>query len=497
MKEEKEDNEEVEPIKQWEKAKPKKTPKNKKKIAIIIIVILLIIAVAGTGAFFYYQHKKETRSVGTTWGDTYFAYLKEAKQQKDFGEMEKYGLEPNMENTQLQFCQIEENEEPMMLMTYKKEDKSYVNAYHIGDDGKVVNVAYKEPSKVELLYNISLKQYIWYIHIEKNNEDLYKPLTTAKEEIEENKDTNTVAENATKNENDDKEESTTSKKDEDIKEEELTAEITIEKDETTSVETVDGDVLSIPKFDETFVKPEIQESQKTDIDFNKVDESELKDLVETTVQGYKPNEQIVTEEVKETVNEKVEQVEEKQEEMKEAEEEVKEKELEEAMKVTNENIQSKLGEHLKWFGAAYLGSTYGWETVYEYKEVNVKIPGEHPDAMVYELVGAKSKANMESKLAQYVSRSKFSKFKERADFMGDLKEYKGKVYWTNLGIGGGPYMKTNQAKVISSEDGITKVKLEEYSSLGEVLSAVITITFKYDEDTSKYLITDWSTKDMY
>ena len=474
--------------------------KKSKKPLIITIIVLVVLVLCALGGFFIWKYIKDNESVGTTWGDTYYAYLKEGTEQKDYASREKYGLQQNMSNVTLQFAEIEEDKAPAMIMNYEENDANYVNVYHINNENKVVNVSYKEPSKVELLYNIELKQYIWYVHVEKANEDLYMPIKVDEEKLTENAqnnlDDNVIGNTENYNNTTSGEEENTNSLGE-IVSTEMTADITIGKDAETTVEKLDGTTVTLPKFDETFVKPEIQESQKTDIDFNKVDESELKDLVETTVQGYKPNEQIITEEVKEAVNTKIEEVEQKQEEMKEAEEELKEKELEEEMKVTNENIQSKLGEHLKWFGAAYLGSTYGWGTVYEYKEVNVKIPGEHPDAMVYELVGAKSKANMESKLAQYVSRSKFPKFKERADFMGDLKEYKGKVYWTNLGIGGGPYMKTKEAKVISSKDGITKVKLEEYSSLGEVLSEVITITFKYNEDTSKYLITDWSVKSMY
>ena len=45
--------------------------------------------------------------------------------------------------------------------------------------------------------------------------------------------------------------------------------------------------------------------------------------------------------------------------------------------LTNENVQEKIGEHLKWFSAAYDGEIYGWPRIYTYKNVTdkVNIPG--------------------------------------------------------------------------------------------------------------------------
>ena len=79
--------------------------------------------------------------------------------------------------------------------------------------------------------------------------------------------------------------------------------------------------------------------------------------------------------------------------------------------LTNENVQEKIGEHLKWFSAAYDGDIFGWPRVYKYKNVTeeITIPGIERSsyAELYELEGAKSKENIRNELAKYVDSSKF------------------------------------------------------------------------------------------
>lgn len=73
--------------------------KNKKLIVAIVIIILLVVIAASVGGYFIFQNIENNKSVGTTWGDTYYAYLKEASTEQDLGEREKYGIQANMENT--------------------------------------------------------------------------------------------------------------------------------------------------------------------------------------------------------------------------------------------------------------------------------------------------------------------------------------------------------------------------------------------------------------
>lgn len=309
--------------------------KNRKLIVAIVILILIILIGGSVGGFFIFQNIEKNKSVGTTWGDTYYAYLKEASLEQDLGEREKYGFQANMENTTIQFCDVEENEVPAMVMTYTKDDVSYVNTYKISNDNKVINVAYKEPSTVEFLYNIELQQYIWYIHIQTGNQDSYKPISSGFEDLEtdnsvtENVTTNTNSSNVNTDANISNVTNAINVATDDVTKVEVTPEYTFEKDEVTTVETVDGETLSISKFDETFVKPETEGSQKVNFDINSMNEKVIKDAVTATVEGYRTEEQIVTDDVKSSVEDKVTEVKNKQEEIKTAQEEKAKKEEEE------------------------------------------------------------------------------------------------------------------------------------------------------------------------
>ena len=160
-------------------------------------------------------------------------------------------------------------------------------------------------------------------------------------------------------------------------------------------------------------------------------------------------------------------------------------------KIINENVQKELGEHMKWFSAAYLGTIYGWPSVYEYEDVTgtVVLPNAPEGAMIYELKGCKSINSIKTELAKYVSKDKFKKFEETSDFVNELTEYNGKVYWANAGVGDGPYISVKDAKVQSSKNGVTKIVLYEKHAMDEMLANKITVTVEYKD--SKYLITDW------
>ena len=312
------------------------TEKKKSKKAIIIsLVIILLLLVVIVGGYFAYKYINKNKTTGTTWGDTYYAYLEEAIENKDLAEAEKYGLQVDMQNTNIQFCELEENANPVMVMSYSKDNKEYANAYHITDDEKVINVEYKEPSKVEFLYNIELKQYIWYIHIEKGNEDLYKPLNTAITEINTNKNENNLKTEETKTAN-------------------LKSDITIPKDSETEVKTLTGETITLTKYDETFIIPEIEQNKKIDINLNNISKNELKKAVTQTVKEYKKNEEIITDNVKTEVEEKVTALETKKKSIETAKAEIKaeeerivaEKAAEEAKKgLKVGNITVKYGKY--------------------------------------------------------------------------------------------------------------------------------------------------------
>ncbi len=166
----------------------------------------------------------------------------------------------------------------------------------------------------------------------------------------------------------------------------------------------------------------------------------------------------------------------------------KKKELLNSATLTNDNYVEKIGAHIKWFSAAYLGATYGWPDIYDYEEVNVKLPNGNPDEMVYELKGLNSINDLKDKLANYVDKDKFNLFPNNNVAYG-LTEYNGKVYWASLGVGDGPYLKDYSLE--SSSNGITKVRLNISNRLTNELEKYIIVTIKYQTSTKDYLITDW------
>lgn len=97
----------------------------KKKIWLIIIPIILVIIIVSAIVIAILlkkgNEKDDEISTGSTWGDTYYAYLKEAITEKDLTEAEeKYGMKLDMKDAKLQFCEVEENQDPAMIMTYQK-----------------------------------------------------------------------------------------------------------------------------------------------------------------------------------------------------------------------------------------------------------------------------------------------------------------------------------------------------------------------------------------
>ena len=158
--------------------------------------------------------------------------------------------------------------------------------------------------------------------------------------------------------------------------------------------------------------------------------------------------------------------------------------------LTEANYKEKVDTHIKWFTAAFLGSTYGWLDIYEYKQVDVKLPNYNNGEMVYELVGLKSIEELKNKLALYVDKDKFNLFNHN-DVAYGLTDYNGKVYWASLGVGDGPYLK--DYSLVSSENGIAKVRLNIYNYITNSLQEYVIVTIKYQASTKSYLITDWET----
>ena len=337
--------------------------KSKKKTVAIVIILIIMLIAGAVGGYYFYQNYEQNKTVGSAWGDKYHVYLKNAIADTQADRNATYGMPNGMENTKIQFIENTENKPPKMAMTYTLEGKEFVNIYYINDDDTIGYMAYKQPSTLQLLYNIELKQYIWYIHVVDGNNHSYKAVDMKTQEPETSEDAqntsanetaettvvteNTTVENTTANETNTTASDTASKMETDA--EYTFTEEEMKTDDTTEV--AEGEIPTISKFDETFVVPEIEDNG-TSIDLNsKVEDKALKEAVKSAVEGYKPEEKIVTDEVKTKTEEAVSKLEAKKAEIKKAEEDKKKKEEEEAArKAAEEEAKGlKVGNfHLKY-----------------------------------------------------------------------------------------------------------------------------------------------------
>lgn len=480
----------------------------KNKIIIITIIILVVIVASAIGGYFVYKHTEAQKPIEQGWANTYYNYIKKDSN----GNIQ--------DNSKLSFIEVKNIQEPVMLVEYNKENKTNTDIYYI-NDGTVKNIIDLGITDVELLYDISNQKYDWYTHKETESADIYKKVssqiageTTEPENTVENTITNnteptnttestntaestnptansTEPANATENSN-------TTNTTESTNATETDGEYTFAKGEEITEAKTDGSQISIPKFDTIFVKADTDLDK---IDYKKdMEDKELKTAIAEGANKYKTEDEIITDEIKAETTQKVIEVEQKKQEMETAKAE-KEKAEEEAMKITAENIQTKIGEHLKYASCVYLGSYYGLPTVYKTNDVTgkVTIPGASEEMMVYEVVGLKSIQSLKDQMATYMTSDAITKLKksQSSSYTEGLKEYNGKVYLVRGGIGDGPVVDTKKAKVLSSEKGITKVQLTDIDSLGDIVEATITLTIEYNKETGKYMITDCTINNKY
>lgn len=457
-----------------EKEVKENNKKNKKTVFVIILVIIIVAALAAVGGYFAYQYMEEKKPIEQEWANTYYNYIKEQKN-------EETSENKIQSNSKIGFANVEEIENPVMFVEYNKEEKKYTDIYYI-NSGTVKNIINLGIENVELLYDINTKEYNWYTHKETETTDIYEKvsdLITAKENINSTENNEETAENRTE-------------KDETNKEH------VFNKGEEVSEDTVSGDKISIPKFDTEFVK--------TDVDVDKIDynqeitDKELKESITNETNNLKNKDEIITEEVKNNVTQKVGEVESKQQEMEKAKEEKAKKE--EEMKITATNVQTKIGEHLKMASVVYLGATYGVESAYKSNDVTgkVNIPGVDPEVeMTLEVVGLKSIQSLKDQISSCITTSAIAKLQSTmsGDYAKYLKEYNGKVYIVRGGIGAGPFVDVKKAKVLSSEGGTSKVQLTDVNDLTGETEAIITLTVEYNNETEKYMITDCTIKNQY
>ena len=250
-----------------ESAKEVKKEKKSKK-GLIALIIILILIVIGVIVFFTVKYFNNSKSVGTTWGDTYYAYLKEGIETEDESRQDIYGIYNGVDKATLEFVEVEEKENPVMLMTYNMDNKTYTNVYYINEVNEINTIPHNETTDIMFLYNIEEQEYGWYLNLENEDTDTYLSLK-----------------DIVNNDYDDKEY---------IFEK---AEENIEEENTIS------------EFDETFINVEIGENKKVEVSLNKEDLNKIYDSFINLVNGWVSDEEKLTEEIKNEVNEQVQYIE--------------------------------------------------------------------------------------------------------------------------------------------------------------------------------------------
>lgn len=126
-----------------------------KEVKITIGVLLLIIVAIGL-LLVVNKKEKKVEDITTDWGIAYYKYL------KDDLVIENQGSKIKEYN--LNFYEIEDIEDPVMVINYKFNGKVYTDIYYIiGNEIKFSNS--QDPTTVELLYNKEKKKYEYYTNM--------------------------------------------------------------------------------------------------------------------------------------------------------------------------------------------------------------------------------------------------------------------------------------------------------------------------------------------
>ena len=264
--------------------KEKKTIKIDKRLLVIISLSFLVLL--GIGGYFLYEYLELKKPIDEKWGDTYYVYLKDIKNNK-----KKAGLPNKLNKAKVGFYKVKDVKDPIMVIEYEKDKETYSNIYYIEND-KVNNIVYNEPTEIEFLYNIEEKEYNYYAHTKDKESDTYSNVS------------NKINKEDEKN-------------------------YTFEKNEKDSVIDVNGKEISISKYDETFIEPKVKDNKESWDTFLK--EQVLKDILKRLIKKCTPQEKI-EKQVKKEVDKQVGDITKKQEEMKNAQAEVEKKKQEDEEK---------------------------------------------------------------------------------------------------------------------------------------------------------------------
>lgn len=135
--------------------------KNKLKKYMIILGVILLIILGGVMGFKYIKKEKFAED----WLNTYYQYLKE---NKDSNLIEK-------NKPKLKFIEVEEQDKPVMVITYQKDGEDYTNVYMIKNKS-VKAMILDQPAKVGVFYEVEASKYKYFIINEENVNVAYTSL---------------------------------------------------------------------------------------------------------------------------------------------------------------------------------------------------------------------------------------------------------------------------------------------------------------------------------
>lgn len=285
------------------------------KKLIVFLIILIIIASVGAGGYFIYQKNKPADPFELEWVRIYYDYMRENHENL---KVNQNGLKYYRENEKIEFSEIENIKNPVMLYNYKELGVSFTNIFYIAEDNSVKMLkSFKKDFDVVYLYDVEEQKYEYYAEEAYNDKNNY---TKISESIKANEEQNNEETENTNNI------------------------LTFGIEEKESVTTLDGQVLEIFKFDQKFIKTTVVEDNWKDINFDNYEDGIKKDF-STAVRKM---EKMLTEDVKEEVSKKEAEIKATKEAMIRAIQEIEQKQKEEEeRRIAEEEARKKAEEEAK------------------------------------------------------------------------------------------------------------------------------------------------------
>lgn len=285
------------------------------KKLIVFLVILIIIASVGAVGYFVYQKNKPIDPFELEWVRIYYDYMRENHENL---KVNQNGLKYYRENEKIEFCEIENIKNPIMLYNYKELGVSFTNIFYIADDNSVKMLkTFKKDFDVVYLYDVEEQKYEYYAEEVYNNKNNYTKISESIKANEVQKNEETESANNI---------------------------LSFGIEEKESVTTLDGQILEISKFDQKFIKTTVIEDNWKIVNFDNYEDGIKKDFSA----AVRKMEKMLTEDVKEEVGKKETEIQSKKEEMVRAVQEIEQKQREEEeRRIAEEEARKKAEEEAK------------------------------------------------------------------------------------------------------------------------------------------------------